>query len=244
MTGVFDVKGNFHELYFYKIQGLFEVMTKVAIEASSELKEKYEKEYKGKITRFSSELEFCLHELGWMIFDPFCRGKDEVLFSNGKRSYIASTNYVSTPDFDRKKIDNEDVGFPLLTDEYVCYDSELKHYDKMDGGIIDEEGYVSSFFLPSMEDLATLELMHKMVGDEKTYTDYLMHKDEFSSSLEYLTSKKNVIGIKKLNDGKCTLEFVSENDGKVQQFIEELEREGYIEKFVPFVPSEPHLKSA
>lgn len=238
MTGVFDTDGNFRELYFYKLQGLFEVMTKAAIEASSELKEKYENEYKNKITRFSSELEFCLHELGWMIRDPFCQGKDEVLFSNGHRSYIASIDYVSSPDFDRKKINNEDMGFPVLTDEYIGYDPDLKDYEAMNGGIIDEQGYVSSFFLPSMEDLATLELMHKMVKDEKTYIDYLMHKDEFPSALEYLTSKKNVIAIKKLNDGSCTLEFVSENDGKVQKFIDKIESEGRIAEFVPLVVEE------
>lgn len=242
MTGVFDTDGNFRELYFYKMQGLFEIMTKVAIEVSPELKEKYEKEYKSKITRFSSELEFCLHELGWMIFDPFCQGRDEVLFSNGYRSYVASTDYVKAPNFDRKSIDSDETGFPILTDEYVSYDPELKDYDKMDGGIIDEQGYVSSFFMPSMEDLATLELMHKMIRDEKTYIDYLIHKDEFSSALEYLTSKKNVIGIKKINDGSCTLEFVSENDGKVQDFIEKLKSEGRIAEFSPLVSSENPLK--
>lgn len=244
MTGVFDSKGNFRELYFYKMQELFEVMTKAAIDVSPELKEKYENEYKSKITRFSSELEFCLHELGWMILDPFCQGEKTVLFSNGHRSYVASTDYIKAPNFDRKSIDNNETGFPILTDEYVSYDPELKDYDKMDGGIIDEQGYVSSFFMPSMEDLATLELMHKMIRDEKAYIDYLMHKHEFPSALEYLTSKKNVIAIKKLNDGSCTLEFVSENDGKVQDFIKKLESEGHIAEFVPLVAEENHLKVA
>ncbi len=244
MTGVFDTEGNFHELYFYKLQGLFETMTKAACEADNQLKEKFEKEYKNKITRFSCELEFCLHELGWMIFDPFCRGKDEVLFSNGKRSYVASVDYVKAPGFNRKNVDNEETGFSILTDEYVSYDPELKNYEAMDGGIIDELGYVSSFFMPSMEDLATLELMHKMIKDEKSYIDYLMHKDEFAGALEYLTSKKNVIAIKKLDDGSCTLEFVSENDGKVQKFIDKIEKENKIAEFVPLVVEENHLKVA
>lgn len=244
-TGVYDSKGEFRELYFYKMQGLFEEMTKAAIKASPELKEKYENEYKKKITRFSSELEFCLHELGWMIYDPFCQGSDDVLFSNGKRTYVASEDYIKRPDFDRKKINNDKTGFPKLTDEYVGYDADLKDYEAMNAGIIDEQGYVSSFFMPSMEDLATLELMHKMVKDERTYIDYLMHKDEYSSALEYLTSKKNVIAIKKLNDGTCTLEYVSENDGKVKKFIDSIDAEGKVAEFVPLVvEEETHLKVA
>lgn len=256
MEGVYDTNKKFHKLDFYKMQGLFEEMTKAACNASPEMKDKFEKEYKSKITRFSCELEFCLHELGWMIYNPFCEKVDEnqtidpsnlkgnVLFSNGKRTYISSVGYVMKSDFDRKSIDVEETGFPKLTDEYVGYDSDLKNYEAMDGGIIDEQGYVSSFFLPSMEDLATLELLHKMVGDKETYEDYMMHKDEYANNLDYLTSKKNVIAIKKLNDGSCTLEYVSENDGKVQKFIDELKEENRIAEFVPLVVEENHLKVA
>lgn len=256
MEGVYDTNKKFHKLDFYKMQGLFEEMTKAACNASPEMKKLYEKEYKGKITRFSSELEFCLHELGWMIYNPFCEQVDEgpsfdpehpkgnVLFSNGKRTYISSGGYIMKPDFDRKSIDVEETGFPKLTDEYVGYDANLKDYDAMNAGIIDEQGYVSSFFLPSMEELATLELLHKMIKDKETYEDYMLHKDEFANALDYLTSQKNVIAIKKLNDGSCTLEYVSENDGKVQQFIDELKAKDKIAEFVPLVVEENHLKVA
>lgn len=241
MTGVIDSKGDFHNLYFYKIQELCEVMVNTAILDSDDLKIKYETEYKGKITRFSSEVEFCLHELGWMIYDPFCQERDEVLFSNGNRCYVASTKYVKKVGFDRKKVNNDKIGFPLLTDEAIDYQEDLANIDKINEGIVDERGFISAKFLPNMNDLASIVLMFDLIKNEEKYNDYINHKDEYANALEYLTSKKNVISIKKLENGTFALEFVSENDGKVQSFIDNLEKMNKVAELVPLVLDEPSV---
>ncbi len=234
MTGVIDTKGKFHQLYFYKIEELCQVLTRKAIDENLELRKKYNAEYHGKITRFSKDVLFCLHELGWMIYDPFSLGREEVLFSNGKRDYIASLDYVQQPGFNRFEVDNEHVGFPLLTDSFIGY-KKLDSLDGIEEGIIDEEGYVSSAILPSLNDLATIILMFDMMRDEEVYRDYLENKDIFKTPLEYITSKKNCISIKKLEDETYTISYVTENDGVVKDFIDALIASGKIAGTTPAV---------
>ncbi len=234
MTGVIDTKGKFHQLYFYKIEELCQVLTRKAIDENLDLRKKYNKMYHGKITRFSKDILFCLHELGWMIYDPFALGREEVLFSNGERAYIASLDYVQQPGFNRMDINNETVGFPLLTDKFIGY----KGLDSLDGieeGIIDELGYVSSAFLPSLNDLATIILMFDMMKSEEVYRDYLEKRDVLKTPLEYITSKKNCISIKKLEDETYTISYVTENDGAVQDFIDALEASGKLAGATPTV---------
>lgn len=233
--GVIDSLGEFHELPFYKIQELSEVITKTAIDKSSEYKTKFEEKYDGKITRFSKEFEFCIHELGWMLYDPFCEGKDEVLFSNGERTYVASMSFVKQDGFNRRSITNQNVGYPILTDETIQYNRDLNTIDGIEDGIIDEQGYVSASFVPSLNDLAQIELMYSMMRDEEVYKDYMAHKDEYATSLEYVTSKKNVISVSRLEDGTYTLGFVSENDGKVASFIEALKASGKLAELKPII---------
>lgn len=235
--GVIDTKGDFHELPFYEIQGLCGEIVNTAISKNEEYKNKFE-EYKNKITRFSPEFEFCIHELGWYLYDPFCLGNDEVLFSNGNRCYIAPMDFVNKEGFNRHDVKNEDKGYPVLTDENVKYDSTLKNDSLYEEGIVDERGYVSASFVPNIETLAEIELMTSMIGSKEVYLDYMRFKNAYSSKLEYLTSKKNVISVKRLEDGTFTLQFVSGNDGIVGEFIQRLNNEEKIAELDPMLGNE------
>lgn len=238
MNGVIDTKREFHELPFYKIKELCEVMVKTAVLEDAALKDKYDNEYKNKITRFSCDIEFVIRELGWMIYDPLCLGRDEVLFSNGERSFIASMDYIRSINYDIRSIVNNKAGFLPLTDELLAYDKSLSDTSNKGTGIVDERGYISSDRMPSLNDLASLSLMYDLMSDEEIYKDYLEHRHEFPTSLEYVTSKPNVISLERMDDGKLTLGFVSENDGIVGSFIERLEKEGRIAELKPLVQEE------
>lgn len=242
MNGVIDTKREFHELPPYKIEELCKVMVGIAISEDDELNNKYENEYKNKMTRFSCNIEFVLRELGWMIYDPLCVGRDEVLFSNGKRSFIASMDYIRSINYDIRSIVNNKAGFLPLTDELLEYDRELKHTDDKNTGLIDNRGYISVTNIPSLNDLASLSLMYDLMSDEEVYKDYKEHRHEYASSLEYVTSKKNSISIERMDDGKITLGFVSENDGIVKDFIDRLEEEGKVAELKPLVQEETGIK--
>lgn len=242
-TGVLDNRLGFHELPFYEIEGLCNEIVKTAVSKSEKYKELYE-EYKKNITRFSPAFEFCIHELGWMLYDPFCLGNDEVLFSNGKHCYVASTSYIEKPDFDRHSVDNPEVGYPTLTDAAIGYDPEIKT-DSINEGIVDELGYVDSGFANSLDTLAEIEVMFSMMKDKNAYEEYIQNKDLYTTKLDYITSKKNVISAKKLEDGSVSIGFVSENDGKVQDFIERLREEDKLADYIPLVANtETSLKVA
>lgn len=234
-TGVLDSRLKFHELPFYEIQGLMKVIVETATKKSKKYSEIYS-EYKKNITRFSPELEFCLHELGWMIYDPFLQGNDEVLFSNGNRCYLASREYILKEGFDRHSI-NVDLGYPMLTDEIVKYDASM-NIENMDEGIIDTKGYVDAGFTDSLDTLAEIEVMEETISDKNAYLEYINSKDMYPTKLEYVTSKKNVISAKKLEDGTITLQFVSENDGVVQDFIERAKSENKIAELIPMTQEE------
>lgn len=235
-TGVFDSKKIFHEIPFYEIQGLMSEISKKAIELKPEYKKTFEK-YKKNITRFSKELEFVLHELGWYIYDPFCHGEDEVLFSNGKRTYLASVSYIMKPDFDRKNIADDTIGYPLLTDEIVGYDREL-NYKNIDEGVVDSNGYVDCKFAGGLEELAEIELLHELIQNKAEYENYINTNHEYNSKLEYLTNKPNTMVARKQNDGTISLLFVSENDGVVKEFVDRLKEEEKISELIPIVGEE------
>lgn len=233
--GVLDSKLEFHELPFYEIQGLMKKIVETATKKSKKYQNIYS-EYEKNITRFSPEVEFCLHELGWMICDPFLQGNDEVLFSNGERCYLASREYVLRDGFDRHSI-NVDLGYPMLTDATVKYDPKIK-LDSIDEGIIDSKGYVDAGFTDSLDTLAEIEVMEETIANKDAYYDYLKYKDTYTTKLEYITSKKNVISAKKLEDGSLTIQFISENDGKVQSFIDRAKNENRIAELIPITQEE------
>lgn len=234
-TGVLDSRLEFHELPFYEIQGLMQNIVETATKKSKKYQKIYS-DYKKKITRFSPELEFCLHELGWMIYDPFLQGNDEVLFSNGSRCYLASKDYVLQKGFDRHRV-NSDLGYPILTDEFVKYDPHL-NISNIDEGIIDSKGYVDAGFTDSLDTLAEIEVMEETIRDKNMYLDYLRSKDTYNTKLEYITSKKNVISARKLEDGSITLQYVSENDGLVEDFINRAKQENKIAELIPITQEE------
>lgn len=234
-TGVLDSRLEFHELPFYEIRGLMKNIVETATKKSKKYQEIYS-EYKKNITRFSPELEFCLHELGWMLYDPFLQGNDEVLFSNGQRCYLASREYVLKEGFDRHSI-NVDLGYPMLTDENVKYDANM-NIENMDEGIIDSKGYVDAGFTDSLDTLAEIEVMEETISNKEAYLDYLDSKDTYDTKLDYITSKKNVISAKRLEDGTITLQYVSENDGVVQDFIDRAKSEDKIAELIPMTQEE------
>ena len=229
-TGLIDSQGRFHEVDYYEIQNLCEVMVQAAINKSPVLRKVFEEKFANKITRFSKELEFCLHILGWMVYDPFALGRDEVLFSNGERSYIASSEVITKPGFDRTKIKNNNLGFPILTDEVVGFDSTLNHIENYNKGIIDERGYVDASFVPTLKSLADIILMHDMIKDKELYEEFTSRGKNNHHPLDFLTARKNVIAIKKLDNGKYMMHFADENDGRVLEFIDKMEIEDRIEK--------------
>lgn len=236
-TGVLDSRLEFHELPFYEIQGLTKNIVETATKKSKKYQEIYS-EYKKNITRFSPELEFCLHELGWMLYDPFLQGNDEVLFSNGNRCYLASREYVLKEGFDRHSI-NVDLGYPMLTDDNVKYDASM-NIDNMEEGIIDSKGYVDAGFTDSLDTLAEIEVMQETISDKNAYLEYINSKEMYDTKLDYITSKKNVISAKKLEDGTITVQYVSENDGVVQDFIDRAKSENRIAELIPMTQEENH----
>ncbi len=228
-TGIINSKKEFKELPIYNIQGLMETIVNVAIK-SPKYKEKFE-QYQKKVTRFSPELEFCMHELGWMIYDPFLSGKDEVLFSNGNRYLLASWDYINKDSFNRKAID-VDLGFPILTDENIRYDKNVKT-ESIRNGFIDSQGYIDVSFASTPNNAADIIVFERLIRDKDAYDKYQASKDLYVDNFSYLTSQKNVIFAKRLEDGNLSLQYVSDNDGKVRDIINRLDKEGIIKEFIP-----------
>lgn len=235
--GVVTPEGVMKELFYYEIKELFERIMKLAIEDNEEYRKIYEEKYEGKYTCFSDAIEFCLHELGWMIYDPYSVGADKVMFSNGNMSYVADRKVVLAEGFDRKSV-TATTGMPRLTDENVSYDKTLMNFDSYEEGIVTEDGYVSSHvFNDKLNILSRVMLMHEMTGSETLYKHYMENRPSYATTLEYYTSFPNVISVKKQGDS-FSLQYVSENDGKVQEFIDTLNITGKLSNYDPVAVEE------
>lgn len=231
--GLIDPTGRLHELHMYQIEGLCKVMMETAIK-DEKYSGVYEEKYKGKYTYFSEPLEFCLHELGWMLLDPFVTGKEDVLFSNGHQCYITSLEKATSPEFDRLSIQRDDIAIKALTDETVSYDKTLNEIEKYDDGIVTEQGYISAKFLgEDLNKLARLMILHRMIHDKDLYDDFLENRPHYSSALDYLTAFPNVIAVDRLDNGQFLVRFVSENDGRVLDFINALNMRGLMANYDP-----------
>ena len=235
--GLIQPNGRMHELHMYQIEGLCKAMMETAIK-DEKYAAVYEEKYKGKYTYFSEALEFCLHELGWMLYDPFVTGKDEdhvnVLFSNGEECYVTSYKNAISPDFDRKSFNNPEVGIKRLTDETVSYDKTLSKFDEYDDGIVTDQGYISSMFLgENLNKLSLLMILHRMIHDKELYDDYLVNRPTYKDALAYLTAFPNVIAVDRQDNGQFLLSYVSENDGRVLDFINELIISGRMVNYDP-----------
>lgn len=228
--GMVDPKGVLHELAAYEIEGLCKAMMQTAIESDENYRKAYEDKYKNRFTYFSEALEFCVHELGWKLYDPFCLGKEEVLFSNGSRSYVAPLSKLQEPGFDPKKVTATDIGYCVLTDKDVNADRTLTNINYYDDGIVSDRGFVSSSFVNGdLNSLAQVILMHEFIKSKEMYDHYLANRHHYTSQLDYLTSLANVIAIDKQENGKFSIRFVSENDGKVLDFINALTMSGMLQ---------------
>lgn len=173
---------------FYELQNVCEVMLNKALEDDT-YRKIYEEKYEGKITKFSCAIEFCLHELGLVISDPLNLEKNEVMFSNGKRSYIASKELIEKSDFNRHNIKEENIGFPILTDDAIKLDRTLDDTSEITNGLIDEDSYMNPLVIGSKEEFARIYLMHRMASNEELYNEYKNHIREYKSVLEFLIKK-------------------------------------------------------
>ena len=200
---------------------------------------------KEKIRRFDTDVMFALTDLGYKIIAPFAKSRDNVLFSNGGTLFIASKNYVMGRYFNPELLKDSD-GIQVPTDETIGYDIDLKDFADYKEGIIDNRGYVDSTYLDNVTNktpgkssndlLASFLLMNDMLFSERIYKDVIANRKK-QTDLEYLTSQPNCICIKR--DGeKFNLSYVSENSGKVDFFIKELEKYGLIAKY-DMLPTPP-----
>ena len=193
---------------------------------------------KAGMTRFSPEVMFALTDLGYKIVAPFARCRDKVIFSNGGVLFIASKNYVEGRYFDISKLKDSD-GIQIPTDEVIGFDKNITNLDNIKNGIADDNGYVDSTFLDkytendvgtdSIDLLASLLLMNDMLFSERLYKDVLSSRKK-KTDLEYITSKPNCICVERVGD-KFSLSYVSENLGKVGNFIQKLKDQQLIAKY-------------
>lgn len=193
---------------------------------------------KQKMTRFSPEVMFALTDLGYKIVAPFARSRDNVLFSNGGSLFVASKNYVFGRYFDPDKLKDID-GIQVPTDETIGFDKNIANIDNIKNGIVDNNGYVDSTYLdnvtakePGVDSndlLASFLLMNDMLFSERLYKDVLANRKK-QTDLQYMTSKPNCICVKR--DGeKFSLSYVSDNLGKVGNFIQKLKDNKLIAKY-------------
>ena len=53
--------------------------------------------------------------------------------------------------------------------------------------------------------------MDKLFDDVFIAEDYMKNKDKYKNALDYVTSKDNTLAIRKEEDGKFNLQYVSDN---------------------------------
>ena len=190
------------------------------------------------MTRFSPDVMFALTDLGYKIVAPFARSRDNVLFSNGGTLFVASKNYVLGRYFNPDLLKDKD-GIQVPTDETIAFDKNIANLDKIQNGIVDNNGYVDSTYLDNVTEkdpnnnsndlLASFLLMNDMLFSERLYKDVLANRKR-QSDLEFITSKPNCICVKREGD-KFSLSYVSENLGKVGNFIQKLKDEQLIAQY-------------
>lgn len=196
MAALRDPRGEIHELYFYEIEGLCENLMNVVSDYN-----RYEqsvKKMKKEVTRLSSALEFCIHELHWSLLDPYCKDAAYELRSDD---------------------------LPIMTDELIGYSSNLDSSEMVEG-IIDDKGFISFERFTDKEQAASIILMHEMIKNKDLYEKYIRARtlNRQLTAYDFLVSIPNVVGIKRPNplEEKFVLNYVSANQGKVAEFIEYL----------------------
>lgn len=226
MNKIINSKGeinNLHEINFYDIQQLCETMVNVAME-NPELRERYETFYARKITKFSPELQFCIHELGLTIYDPFNRGKDEYLFSNGNRSFVTAAANLNKEKLNRRAVNIQNMGFPIMTDELLHVDKSLNSLENINSGIIDNDSYIDTRCVTNKEIFAQIYLMDLLASNKEIYEHYMAHKGEYPTTLDYLINALGMASVDLNEQGEIELSYtenVNEGTKDIVDFITE-----------------------
>ena len=106
--------------------------------------------------------------------------------------------------------------------------SNVLDENKIIKGIIDERGYLDFTPVKKLNALAEIILMDKLFTDVFIAEDYMNNKDKYKNALDYVTSKDNTLAIRKEEDGKFNLQYVSDNNEVISSFLKRLEDEGKI----------------
>ncbi len=236
-TGIITPNGVFENMAMFQIGPYLTGVVREAIKTDMFLNAKYVF-MKDKVTRFNPEVMFALTDLGFKIVAPFAKSRDNVLFSNGGALFVASKNYVLGRYFNPELLKDTE-GIQVPTDEIIKYDPNLSNVDNITEGIIDDYGYVDSTYLSNVtnrqpgesrnELLASFLLMNDMLFNERLYKDVLVNRKK-KTDLEFITSKPNCVCIKKDPNG-FAISYVSDNTGKVGDFIKKLEEKNLIARY-------------
>lgn len=236
-SGIYNSKFEFQEIDLYDVSRLCHLIVNKVIKNNIELKNVYE-EYKNNITRFNPDFEFCLHELGLCLLDPLCTGKDQILFSSNKHTYLIDHN-IFNKDYLPKNfnIENTDadilLDFPILTDKNVDYDKDFSNYKFYSEGIADEKGYVDAKFIHGLDNLSKVLIINKIIEDKSFYENCIYSLIKKCYPVMILTNRVNCISLKRKDNNSFLLEYVSENTGKLQEFIKYLEDNNMISNYLP-----------
>ena len=245
-TGIITPTGGVQKLAMFQIGPYLEGIVTEAIKKDRQLEKDYE--YMESImSRFNPAVMFALVKLNYKIIAPFAKSINNVLFSNGGTLFAASRDYVQGRYFAPELLDDK-VGIQIPTDETIGYDPNFTNISNIKSGIIDDLGYIDSTFLDnytkndpnhsSDELLASLMLMNDMLFKEYVYKDVLSHRKR-KTDLEFITSKPNCVLIKREPEG-FSISYVSDNNGKVGDFLKKLDNEGLIAKYdmLPVPPAD------
>lgn len=225
-SGIYNNLGEFLEIDLYDVSRLCKSIVKKITEKNYSYKLLFY-EYEKNITRFSPEFEFCLHELGMCLYDPLCTGKDQILFSKDKHAYLLAHNPFNE-EYRPKDFNIEDsrvevlLDFPELTDKNVGYQPNFENINIISEGIIDNKGYVDSSFSHGIKNLAKIELINELITDKNFYDNAIYKLMNKVPAINILTDRPNCLSITRNPDGKYSLEYLSDNNGKIERFIEDL----------------------
>lgn len=230
--GIYNSDFIFQEVNTYDIKSLCKSIVNKITSQDYQMKLLFY-EYQKNITRFDPNFEFCLHELGLCVLDPLGTGKDQILLSHNKHTYLLQSNPFndSYKPKDFNLFDSKTdiiIDYPTLTDKNVGYRDNFQDMSNITEGIADSYGYVDSFFVRGIDNLAKIELIDEMLGNKNYYDEDVYLLKHNIKPLEILTNRSNCISIKRNPDGKFSIEFLSENTGKLKEFIDNLSNNNLI----------------
>ena len=236
-----EIRGN----YFIVKKKCEEILDTV-INNNEKCRRIYEEKYKDRYTYFSAAMDYCMRVLDFKValpagvldkeLAPGEEASNRALFAVNNMLYVDSIDRIIDGSAREYALMHPEAGIPQLTDETVGYDASLSNINSYDDGIVTEKGYVSSRFVKyNMEDLASIMLLDALSEDMELYNQYRETYQEGRMAFEFYTALPNIIGIDNLDNGTFALSFVSENNGRVQDFINALENNGLLADLDPQV---------